>query len=181
MDADLRLARAEDLPAIAAIVNRSIREHHANFSWREEPLSLWESRFRADARRHPWLVAVADDAVVGFAKSSAFREREAYDWLAETTIYLGEGARGRGLGTRLYGELLGILRRQGRLAALGVIALPNPASVALHEHLGFARTGTIERAGWKFGRWWDVGFWRLAFRDEDAEPPALRDVADALA
>lgn len=170
----IRPARLEDMPAIAAISNASIQTEAANFADTPEDVSVWEERFEA-ARTHPWFVA-EDQAhqVVGFSKSGPFREKAAYSWLAETSVYLAREARGMGLGRALYEPLIDTLRARRFTRALGIIALPNPASVALHEQLGFRKVGHLDRAGWKFERWWDVGFWELALKDETPPPQGLR-------
>lgn len=110
---------------------------------------------------HPWLVAQIDDEVVGFAYGSRHRERAAYRWAADVTVYVSPPAQRQGVGRALYEALLGQLPRQGLTAACAGITLPNEASVGLHEALGFRAVGTFERIGFKLGRWWDVGWWQL--------------------
>lgn len=109
---------------------------------------------------HPWLVAEEEGRLLGFANASPFRARAAYRWAVETGIYLADGARGRGIGRRLLEDLLDLLTAQGFVTAVAGIALPNPASVALHEKLGFVATGTYDRTGFKHGHWIDVGHWQ---------------------
>jgi L-amino acid N-acyltransferase YncA len=109
---------------------------------------------------HPWLVAETAGGLRGFASSSPFRARPAYRWSVESGIYLAADASGHGLGKRLLSTLVGLLERQGYVAAIGAIALPNPASVRLHEALGFVHAGTYRRTGFKLGQWIDVGLWQ---------------------
>jgi phosphinothricin acetyltransferase len=111
--------------------------------------------------------------VLGYAKAGEWRARAAYRWTTETGVYLSPDACGRGVGNALYGRLLAVLRAQGFHAAIGGIALPNPASVRLHERLGFTAIGTFPRAGRKFDRWHDVGFWHLPLQPADHEPREL--------
>jgi L-amino acid N-acyltransferase YncA len=108
----------------------------------------------------PWLVAVEDGRVTGYAYASIWNARSAYRRTVECTAYLAPDATGRGLGTRLYEELFARLRQLGVHAVIGGIALPNPASVALHEHFGMRRTGVFREVGFKFGAWIDVGYWQ---------------------
>jgi L-amino acid N-acyltransferase YncA len=175
----IRAARASDLPSIAAISDASILTEAANFAGAAEGLAVWEERFRQReaSDRYPWFVAAeetrAEETILGFAKAGAFREKSAYDWLAETSVYLEKSGRGRGLGFALYEALIAALRERGFQAALGVISLPNEASVALHERCGFEKVGHLDRAGWKFDRWWDVGFWRRELNPCAEPPPAL--------
>jgi phosphinothricin acetyltransferase len=128
----------------------------------------------------PWLVSERAGRVLGYAYASAFRTRPAYRWWMESTIYLAPEARGSGLGRRLYEALMTLLRRQGFVSALGVITLPNVASVALHERLGFRPLTVLPQAGFKLGAWHDVGWWRLALCDPPAAPEPPRPPAEAL-
>src|SRR5204862_5805504 len=108
---------------------------------------------------YPWLVAEENSYLLGYATSSPFRTRPAYRWTVETGIYLAAEAQGRGIGRALLSALVELLERQGYVAAIGAIALPNPASVALHEKLGFFHTGTYRGVGVKMGEWLDVALW----------------------
>jgi L-amino acid N-acyltransferase YncA len=110
---------------------------------------------------HPWLVAERDAEVVGFAYAGPHRYRPAYRWAVETSVYVAAAAQGRGYGRALYAELFERLRRQRFQVACAGITLPNEASVALHERLGFVSVGVYRRIGWKDGAWHDVGWWQL--------------------
>jgi phosphinothricin acetyltransferase len=113
-------------------------------------------------------VVVAEDGDVrGYAESSVFRNRPAYDRTREVSVYLGLDARQQGFGRKLYDELLGLLRTDGMHVAVAVIALPNPASEALHKACGFAPVGVLEQVGYKFGAWVDTAWWQLRLDDED--------------
>jgi L-amino acid N-acyltransferase YncA len=109
----------------------------------------------------PWLVAEVDAKTVGYAYAGKWKARSAYRYAVETTVYLEQGQQGRGLGTELYAALLPNLRDQGMNVAIGGAALPNDASVALHEKLGFEPVGTFRQVGFKHGRWVDVAYWQL--------------------
>ncbi|MBV8941649.1 MAG: N-acetyltransferase, partial [Solirubrobacterales bacterium] len=100
------------------------------------------------------------------------RERAAYRWAAEVSVYVDPGFHRRGVGRALYQALLGLLREQGLCVACAGIALPNEASVALHESLGFALVGVYRRIGYKAGAWWDVAWWQLELRSPADGPPA---------
>ena len=157
----IRPAAPSDAAKIAAIYNHYIAETVVTFE--EEVLStkVLEQRM-ADVRSAalPWLVAENRDGIVGYAYGNRFKDRSAYRFCAETTVYLAHGREGHGIGTRLYTELLEALRAQGVRTAVGLIALPNPASVTLHEKLGFVHTGTLKGVGYKLERWVDVGYWQ---------------------
>jgi phosphinothricin acetyltransferase len=118
-------------------------------------------------------VAEEDGRILGYAASAPFRTRPAYRWTVETGIYLAPDAFGRGIGRTLLSTLLETLERQGYVAAIGAIALPNPASIALHERLGFSFNGAYRGVGFKCGEWLDVGLWQkeLAPRSEVPSKP----------
>ena len=167
----IRLARATDAAGIASIYRHYV--DHTRISFEEQAPDPQEMARRLSGDRpgyHPWLVAEDDGRLLGYAASSPFRTRPAYRWTVETGIYLAPDATGRGLGRQLLTPLLGMLERQGYVAAIGAIALPNDASVALHEKLGFAHTGTYRGVGFKLGEWLDVGLWEKDLAPRGAEP-----------
>ena len=152
-----------DVPRICDIYNHYIRETVVTFE--ETPIALPEMARRiADVRkRFSWLVIESEGTVAGYAYASLWKTRSAYRFAVESTIYLAADALGRGLGTPLYSALLETLPQRDAHRVLGCIALPNEASVALHEKLGFKKIGIFDEVGWKFGRWVDVGYWGLTF------------------
>ncbi|MCF7688871.1 MAG: GNAT family N-acetyltransferase, partial [Cephaloticoccus sp.] len=107
----------------------------------------------------PWLVCEVDGIMTGFAYASPWKGRCAYRFTVESTVYLAPDAFGRGLGTKLYSALIEAVQSLGQHSVIGGIALPNAASVALHEKLGFHKVAHFEQVGWKFNRWIDVGYW----------------------
>lgn len=120
---------------------------------------------------HPWLVSERGGEVVGFAYATTHRTRPAYRWTAETSVYVDREHQGGGVGRELYETLIGLLRRQRLHVACAGITLPNDASVALHETLGFARIGVYRRVGFKAGAWRDVGWWQLLLCPEAGGVP----------
>jgi phosphinothricin acetyltransferase len=143
-------------------------------SFEEEPPSPAEfaERIAAMAATYPWLVAERGGEVVGYAYACPHRSRPAYRWAVEVTVYVAEGQRRGGCGRALYGELVERLRGQGFHVACAGVTLPNDASVALHESLGFVPVGVYRRIGWKDGAWRDVGWWQLELTPPGDEPPA---------
>jgi phosphinothricin acetyltransferase len=113
--------------------------------------------------RFPWLVAEEGNVIVGYAYAAPWKARSAYRFSVETTVYVAPNYLGRGIGTALYRELLDALRKLDVHCAVGGIALPNAASIALHENLGFKNIGQFVEIGRKFDRWIDVGYWELIF------------------
>jgi phosphinothricin acetyltransferase len=109
----------------------------------------------------PWYVAEEGGKVVGFTFASKWKGRCAYRFSVESTVYLHPDHAGRGIGRRLYETLMAELRGRSLHGVLAGIALPNDASVALHERLGFIKVAYLKEVGWKFGRWVDVGYWQL--------------------
>jgi L-amino acid N-acyltransferase YncA len=161
MTIDIRTARPEDAAAIQAIYAPVVVETAISFE--DEPPSVEEmqQRIASTLQTYPYLVAIRDGRVVGYAYASQHRARAAYRWAVDVTVYISEGERRTGLGYALYEALLPILVRQGFHAAYAGIAQPNPGSVALHERLGFRHIGTYPKVGYKLGQWHDVGYWHV--------------------
>lgn len=157
----IRPATVADAWAIAGIYNHYIRNTVVTFEEEVVNTKAMESRIAAvrDASL-PWLLADSRDGIIGYAYAGRFHSRSAYRFAVETTVYLAHGREGQGTGTRLYAELLTLLKGNGVRTAVGLIALPNDASVTLHEKLGFAHTGTLQGVGFKLDRWVDVGYWQ---------------------
>jgi len=163
----IREAAADDAAAIAGIYNHYVTGTVVTFE--EEPVSVAEIARRIEEVRSaslPWLVAEADGPVVGYAYARPWHERTAYRFSVEITVYLAPSHVGRGIGSRLYGELFPILKARRIHALIGGIALPNEASVALHEKFGLRRVAQFEEVGFKFNRWIDVGYWQRTFQAE---------------
>jgi len=157
----IRAAAAEDAQAIAAIYNHYVLETIVTFE--EMPVTAADMARRiaeVEVAALPWLVADLDGRVVGYAYATPWRSRVGYRFSVEVTVYTAPGQKGRGIGSRLYGELLPLLEAKGLHAAMGGLALPNDASIALHEKFGFRKVAHFREAGIKFGRWVDVGYWQ---------------------
>ena len=131
------------------------------------------TRIEAKLPRYPWLVADDNDSVIGYAYAGAHRERAAYAWSAEVSVYVAETARRRGVARRLYQTLFDLLDRQGYRMAYAGITLPNPASVGFHEAMGFEPVGVYHNVGWKHGQWRDVGWWELVLGDNAPAVPLM--------
>jgi phosphinothricin acetyltransferase len=158
---DVRAATDADLAGAAAIYDAEVRAGISTFDLEPPPLSYWQHRLDSTEPGDHFLVAHDGGEIVGFAYSSAYRPRPGYRLTRETSVYLAEGARGQGLGRRLYDDLLGRLDADGIHVALALIALPNPASVALHVACGFEHLGTMREVGRKFDRWLDTAWYQL--------------------
>ncbi len=157
----VRPAAQDDLAGITAIYDEQVLTGISTFDL-EPPLpSYWEHRLASDEPGDHFLVDEDAGEVVGFAYSSDYRPRPGYRLTRETSVYLAEQARGRGLGRRLYDALLPRLAADGMHVALALVALPNPASVALHVACGFEHLGTMREVGRKFDRWLDTAWYQL--------------------
>jgi L-amino acid N-acyltransferase YncA len=175
---------ARDARACAAIYAAFVCDTPVSFE--EQPPSEAEiaRRIAAVSEGYPWLVAEVAGEVAGYAYACAHRDRAAYRWAADVTVYVGEGRRGQGVGRALYGELMPLLSRQGLRIACAGITLPNDASVALHERFGFELVGVFRSIGWKTGAWRDVGWWQVELSPptdgqpaEPGPPIRLKDAA----
>ncbi len=155
---------SRDASAVAAIYNHYVTSSIITFE--EHPISPAEARRRITTVNEaglPWLVAESDGAIVGYAYAAGWKPRPAYRHSSEVSVYVAPAHQSKGLGSALYGRLLPELERSGIHVALSGIALPNPASVALHERHGFCKVAQLCEVGFKFGRWIDVGYWQLTF------------------
>jgi L-amino acid N-acyltransferase YncA len=122
-----------------------------------------------------WNVAVANGDVVGFSYAAKYRERAAYQWCCETSIYLRPNFHGKGIGSKLYASLFDQLKAKGFVTAYGVITLPNEQSAAFHESMGFKYFATFKNVGFKLGKWHDVGWW-----EKNLNVPVLNPTPPAL-
>lgn len=156
----LRMATPADAAACAAIYAPYVRDTAITFELEAPDATEMARRIEGALQRHTWLVAEEDGEVLGYAYGGRHRVRAAYDTTTEVSVYLAGAARGRGLGRLLCERLLADLADRGLRLAVAGITLPNAASVALHEGLGFEHVGTFRRVGWKFGEPHDVGWWQ---------------------
>ena len=171
---EIRLADPErDAPAVAAIYRISVETSVATFEEVAPDAVAIADRMRTLLVRTPWLVAVpaGGSDVLGYAYAAPHHDRAGYRWAVNISVYVRADAHGRGIGRALYTRLLDLLRRQSFVNAYAGIALPNPASEALHRAIGMERIGVYRRVGYKHGRWVDVAWYGLRLRAPD-EPPA---------
>jgi len=160
-DLRVRIATTDDAEAIAAIYAPVVADTTISFEVVPPTVDEMRARIAATLQRLPWLVSLdAAGRVDGYVYAGRHRERAAYQWAVDVTAYVREDARRSGVGRRLYGALFEELRRLGYCQAFAGIALPNAASVALHEAMGFEKLGVYRNVGFKFDRWHDVGWWQ---------------------
>jgi L-amino acid N-acyltransferase YncA len=170
----LRLATVADAAGVRAIYAPIVAETAISFEVEPPTVETMRARIAATLAAFPWIVCEHGGEVAGYAYASAHHERAAYRWAVDVSVYVHEAARRRGVGRACYTALFRLLALQGFHAAYAGITLPNPASVALHEALGFEPVGVYRDVGFKLGAWHDVGWWqrRLRERAAPAAPPS---------
>lgn len=174
----IRLAGDDDAASIAGIYAPVVESTAISFETEPPDEHEIRRRIRETLTAHPWLVFESGGEVVGYAYASRHRARASYQWSVDTSAYVDERFRRRGVGHALYLSLLGILEAQGFVNAYAGIALPNPASIALHERVGFTPLGVYRNVGYKLGAWRDVGWWQRPLSSAIAQPSATRSPQD---
>jgi phosphinothricin acetyltransferase len=162
----IRSVKLQDSVKICKIYNYYIANSIATFEESPVDLKVMKKRISETIVKLPWIVFDDNNGIAGYAYAATFRPRHAYRFTIESTVYVATQAMGRGIGTALYRELMKRLCDLEIHSVFGVIALPNDASVALHEKLGFNKVAHLKEAGFKFNRWIDVGYWQLIFSAE---------------
>ncbi|HQA83570.1 MAG TPA: N-acetyltransferase family protein [Syntrophales bacterium] len=158
---DIRDALSADAAAIAEIYNHYVNDTVITFEGKPVPPSEIDRRIReVRSLALPWLIAELNREIVGYAYASKWKERAAYRFSVEVTVYVGPDHVRHGIGLQLYDRLLPELKARGVHAAMAGIALPNDASVKLHEKLGFEKVAQFKEVGFKFDQWIDVGYWQ---------------------
>lgn len=168
----LRLATASDAPQILDIYAPYIRDTSYTFETEVPSLEAFAERIRQTMINYPWLVCEIDGKIAGYAYAARHRERVAYQWSVESSVYVHDDFQRLGVAAALYEALFAILEQQGFRNVYAVINLPNDKSVALHERLGFQYFATYEQVGYKLGKWKNVGWWRLKLNEFGDEPDA---------
>jgi L-amino acid N-acyltransferase YncA len=176
MAVEIRMASVEDADEIARIYRPFVESTIISFETAPPGPSEMADRIAATMVRHPWLVCAWDGCLAGYAYATKHRERKAYQWSIDTSAYVHPEYWRRGIGGGLYRSLFAILSAQGFVNAYAGIALPNPASVRLHESVGFQPVGIYRSVGYKLGAWHDVGWWELRLRDHDQAPAEPIDI-----
>lgn len=168
----VRFATEKDASEVQAIYAPVVRSSAISFEVEVPSVEEMANRIVERQRVLPFLVAEDDvGRVLGYSYGSPFAPRAAYAWSVETSVYVAEGSRGKGVGAQLYGVLLELLSAQGYCHAMAGVTLPNPASVALHESSGFGLVGIYRAVGWKLGAWHDVARWQRSLIEMDGPPP----------
>jgi L-amino acid N-acyltransferase YncA len=163
-DVTIRRATEDDAVRLAEIYNWYVANTFVTFETEIVPADEMRRRIREKLESYNWIVAEHGREIVGYAYYGAFRARTAYFRTIESTIYLSQASQGKGIGKKLYSVLIDLASEKGFREVIGVIALPNPASIALHAGLGFREAGILQRVGSKFGTYHDVALWQRSLK-----------------
>ena len=172
MMTQIRLATSKDAEGILAIYAPYIANTSFTFETEVPSLSDFQKRISEYLINWPWLVYEVDGMIAGYAYGTKYRERTAYQWCVESSIYIHDDFQKHGIGTALYEALIEIFRMQGFRNVYAVINLPNDKSVKFHEACGFSHFASYENVGYKLGKWKTVGWWQIIINEYVMEPPA---------
>jgi phosphinothricin acetyltransferase len=176
----IRPIRADDAPEVLEIYKPAVLSTAFTFEVEVPSVEDMRSRIAKVTETYPWIVAEEGGRVVGYAYASQHRERIAYRWCVDVSVYIHPDHHRKGIGKKLYEHLLPILKRQGFYNAYAGITIPNDGSVLLHERFGFRHLGTYRHVGFKLGVWHDVGWWSLelnpALGSQPTEPTSIRQL-----
>jgi phosphinothricin acetyltransferase len=176
----IRLATEADAAQVRDIYASFCADSPVSFEIEPPSVDEMSRRIAAIMQKFPWLVCERDGEILGYVYAHAFRDRIAYQWSSEVTVYIRERLRRGGLGQALYTSLFAILRLQGYHNLYAGITLPNPGSVGLHEALGFRPVGVYFGCGYKSDAWHDVGFWQMELQPRAARPEPPRPLPQVI-
>ncbi|MHB8130152.1 MAG: GNAT family N-acetyltransferase [Mobilitalea sp.] len=177
-EVNIRMATSEDAPAILSIYEPYILNTAITFEYETVPVEDFQKRMEVVQRQFPWLVYEIEGKVVGYAYASRFKERAAFDWDCECSVYIAEGVQRKGIATQLYIELFELLQSLGYYNVYAFITYPHDSSIELHKKFGFREVGIFRKTGYKMGKWWDLIVMEKAIRDFE-EQPLLPKKADS--
>lgn len=180
----IRFARSTDAPALQAIYAPYVAHTAITFEYEAPSAAVFAQRMEQIQRAYPYLVAEYDGTCCAYAYAAAFKERSAYDWAVETSIYIAAKQRGMGIGKRLYEALEDVLRLQGVTNLNACIAAPaasqdpylSDASIRFHERMGYRLIGTFHQCGYKFERWYDMVWMEKHIMPHQTPQPPVRSI-----
>jgi phosphinothricin acetyltransferase len=172
----IRLATVADYSAIRAIYAPYITETTITFEYAVPSEAEFASRLAQIAQTYPILVCEIEDEIVGYAYAAVFKPRSAYQWTAETVIYLNLERTQQGIGKSLYQALIDVLKLQGICQGIAVITAQNQHSIDFHARLGFVKSATLKHVGYKFGQWIDVDWMQFQFSELPTEPKPILSI-----
>ncbi len=169
----LRIATKEDGAALAAIYSYYVENTAITFEYVAPSAEKFGERIAHKLEKYPYIVAEENGRALGYAYADMYRERAAFAWSCELSVYVDKNETGKGIGKRLYAALIELLRIQGFVSVVASITYPNESSVALHEKMGFSHLGTMHDIGFKFGRWLDLMWFEKRISDVDVPAPII--------
>jgi L-amino acid N-acyltransferase YncA len=178
MGGTIRFAEPRDAAAIQAIYAPNVAEAVISFEAVPPTVAEIAGRIAKITSQYPWLVAEHDGTVAGYVYACQHRERAAYRWAVDVTVYVDAAHRRKRVGHGLYTSLLTLLRMQGYAKAFAGITLPNPGSIGVHESVGFQQVSIFPKIGFKFGKWLDVGWWQAELQAFPGDPPEPKSIGD---
>ena len=177
-DITIRIAKEADIEEILAIYAPYVRETAITFEYTVPTLEEFRERIRKTLTKYPYLVAVQEAEILGYAYASEFKNRAAYDWAVQTTIYVKQDSRKSGVGKKLYQALEEVLKRQNICNLYACIAYPNPGSIGFHEHLGYQTIGHFSKCGYKFETWYDMIWMEKMIAEHDQHPQPFKPITE---
>jgi phosphinothricin acetyltransferase len=169
-----RLATVADAAELLEIYKPYVEKTAITFEYEVPTVTEFAGRIERTSKIFPYLVAVENEKIIGYAYASRYRERAAYDWVVELSIYLDENERAHGVGSQLYQKLLTALSALNYQRAYACITYPNPDSIKFHEKFGFEHIGVMQKSGYKFGQWYGIAWMDLALqKTDDVQPVRL--------
>lgn len=160
----IRPFKAEDTEQILEIYNYYVLNTTATFDIEVATVKPFKNKLLSIQENFPVFVFEVNEEIFGYAYASKFRERPAYNGTVESTVYVKHDAHGKQIGSQLYAQLIAELKQLEFHTILGVLTIPNEASIKLHEKFGFNKVADLKEVGFKFGQWQDVGFWQLKLK-----------------
>ncbi|WP_374284467.1 N-acetyltransferase family protein [Lactococcus sp.] len=168
---EIRFATKKDAAACLEIYRPYVEKTAITFEYDVPSVTEFAKRIEVTAADFPYFVALEEGKIIGYAYASRYRERKAYDWVVELSIYVDENEQHHGTGKILYQKLLSALTKLNYQRAYACITYPNENSVAFHEHLGFHWIGVFEKSGYKFEQWWGISWMDIALQKSDEVKP----------
>ena len=176
----IRMAEIEDAAAILEIYAGYVKNTPITFEYEVPSVEEFRQRIANIMQRYPYLVATNEEEIIGYAYASAFKNRAAYDWAVETSVYVKKETHGYGVGKKLYEALEEILKKQNIINLNACISFPNPDSVAFHEKMGYRTVAHFTKCGYKMGVWYDMIWMEKMLGDHVKEPKPVINIKEFL-
>lgn len=176
----IRLANDKDAPALLEIYRPYVEQTTITFEYDVPSIETFTERIQKTLLRYPYLVAELENEIVGYAYASPFKTRAAYDWSVETSIYVKQSIRGKGIGKKLYAALETYLKAQHIVNVNACITYPNNASIGFHEQLGYQKVAHFTKCGYKLGQWCDMIWMEKMLGEHNEAPLPVRSIQELL-